>query len=115
MKVLGVLALIDNGETDWKVIALAEDDEMAGMINDLHDLAAYMPNAVESLREWLRVYKVCRGEPENTFGFGGEPQPRAVAEQVIEETHAAWQNLVLTRGVRQVGHGGAAVAVGQTA
>lgn len=33
MKVLGVLALIDEGETDWKIIAIGMDDPEAEKIH----------------------------------------------------------------------------------
>lgn len=33
MKVLGVLAMIDEGETDWKVIAINVEDAEAGDLN----------------------------------------------------------------------------------
>lgn len=33
VKVLGVLALIDEGETDWKVIAINMEDPDASMLN----------------------------------------------------------------------------------
>lgn len=33
MKVLGILAMIDEGETDWKVIAINAEDPDAGKLN----------------------------------------------------------------------------------
>lgn len=33
MKVLGTLALIDEGETDWKIIAINVEDPEAGNYN----------------------------------------------------------------------------------
>lgn len=36
MKVLGVLALLDEGETDWKIIAIGVDDPEAQKINGKH-------------------------------------------------------------------------------
>lgn len=33
MKVLGVLALVDEGETDWKIIAISADDPEAQKIH----------------------------------------------------------------------------------
>ncbi|XP_023578923.1 inorganic pyrophosphatase [Octodon degus] len=35
VKVLGILAMIDEGETDWKVIAISVDDPDAANYNDL--------------------------------------------------------------------------------
>lgn len=36
MKVLGVLAMIDEGETDWKVIAINVEDPEASDLNSKH-------------------------------------------------------------------------------
>jgi hypothetical protein len=35
VKVLGALALIDEGETDWKIVAIDVDDSLAKDIDDL--------------------------------------------------------------------------------
>lgn len=35
MKVLGVLCLIDDGEADWKIIAIDEEDRWAKELNDI--------------------------------------------------------------------------------
>lgn len=36
VKVLGVLAMIDEGETDWKVIAINVEDPEANALNSEH-------------------------------------------------------------------------------
>ena len=38
VKPLGVLAMIDDGELDWKVITIAADDEKAALVNDVPDV-----------------------------------------------------------------------------
>jgi len=35
VKVLGILAMIDEGETDWKVIAIDNKDPMADKMNGI--------------------------------------------------------------------------------
>lgn len=97
VKVLGVLALIDSGETDWKVITISTEDPMASSLHDIEDVKAHMPGAVESFTEWLRLYKTHRGIV-NEFGFDGQAQNRAYAEKTIEETHEFWKALVAKRG-----------------
>jgi inorganic pyrophosphatase len=90
VKVLGVLAMIDNGETDWKVLVLRLDDPLAARVHDVPDLERELPGAIDALREWLRVYKVAEGKPLNTFALEGRAMPRAYALSVIAQTHAAW-------------------------
>ena len=40
VKPVGVLAMIDDGELDWKVIVIAADDEKAALVNDVPDVEA---------------------------------------------------------------------------
>ena len=90
VKVLGVLAMIDNGETDWKVLVLRLDDPLATRVHDVPDLERELPGAVDALREWLRSYKVAEGKPLNTFALEERAMPRRYALGVIAQTHAAW-------------------------
>ena len=90
VKVLGVLAMIDDGEADWKLLVLRADDPLAARMNDLADLERELPGAVGALREWLRVYKVPEGKPLNAFALEERAQDAAYARRVVADTHAAW-------------------------
>ncbi|KAJ8609618.1 hypothetical protein CTAYLR_006280 [Chrysophaeum taylorii] len=93
VKALGVLAMIDDGELDWKVIAIAESDPLAGELADIDDVEAKCPGVVSGIREWFRWYKTPDDKPINAFGFDEECLPKSKAIEVIQETHAAWQGL----------------------
>lgn len=41
VKPLGVYAMIDDGELDWKVIAINVDDPKADRVNDVEDVERY--------------------------------------------------------------------------
>lgn len=99
VKVLGVLAMIDSGELDWKVIAIGVDDPMANNLQDIADVDAKMPGVVSGIREWFRWYKTPDGKDLNAFGFGEAALSRGDAMRVIEEAHEAWRRL------RSSGHG----------
>ena len=43
VKPLGVLAMIDEGELDWKVIAISLDDPKASLVNDVDDVEKHFP------------------------------------------------------------------------
>jgi len=94
VKALGVLAMIDDGELDWKVIAIAASDPMAAELNDVADVEAKMPGVISGVREWFRWYKTPDGKPLNAFGFDEECLPAAKAVEVINETHESWKGLV---------------------
>ncbi|RXM34685.1 Inorganic pyrophosphatase [Acipenser ruthenus] len=72
VKVLGILAMIDEGETDWKIIAIDVQDKDAPNINSLDDVRKLKPGYLESTVNWLKRYKVPYGKPENQFAFNGE-------------------------------------------
>lgn len=93
VKVLGVLALIDGGELDWKVIAINSKDPAAGELNTLEDLETKHPFVVSGVREWFRWYKTPDNKPLNEFGFQGRALSRDEALHVVDETHAFWKNL----------------------
>ena len=79
--------MIDDGETDWKVIGIAEEDPMAPLLEDIDDVLDVAGGAAESFREWMRLYKT----PDiNKFALREEYQNRAFALEVIEETHQQW-------------------------
>lgn len=91
VKVLGVLALIDSGETDWKVLCINVSDPLADKLHDVEDIRAHMPGAVEAIHLWLRDYK---SPKVNEFGFDGACQNRDYAMGVVEETHEFWKALI---------------------
>eukprot|EP00614_Pseudopedinella_elastica_P003864 CAMPEP_0172610484 /NCGR_PEP_ID=MMETSP1068-20121228/30288_1 /TAXON_ID=35684 /ORGANISM="Pseudopedinella elastica, Strain CCMP716" /LENGTH=263 /DNA_ID=CAMNT_0013414211 /DNA_START=137 /DNA_END=928 /DNA_ORIENTATION=+ len=93
VKALGVLAMIDDGELDWKVIAIAASDPMADELNDVADIEEKMPGTISGIREWFRWYKTPDDKPLNGFGFDEECLSAATAKEVIEETHQAWKGL----------------------
>jgi len=94
VKVLGCLSMIDDGELDWKVIAIAASDEHADKINDVDDIEAFYPGTVSGIREWFRWYKTPDGKPVNGFGHGEKALNAAKTKEVIAETHEFYKNLM---------------------
>jgi len=93
IKPLGILSMIDDGELDWKLIAIDANDPLANELNDVNDVEAKLPGTISGIREWFRWYKVPDGKPLNQFGHGEVALSRDVAMEVIEETHEFWKNL----------------------
>jgi len=93
VKVLGVLAMIDDGEVDWKVIAIRKGDALAAELNDIADVEAKCPGVVSGIREWFRWYKTPDGKPLNAFGYDEVALDKAKAIEVIAETHDVWKKL----------------------
>jgi len=93
VKVLGVLAMIDDGELDWKLIAISANDVLAPSLNDIDDVESKCPGVITGIREWFRWYKTPDGKPLNAFGYDEVALNKEKALHVIEETHVAWQKL----------------------
>lgn len=74
VKVLGCYALIDEGETDWKLIVVDVNDPLSEKLNDLNDIERLFPGLLAGTREWFRIYKVPDGKPRNKFAFNDEPK-----------------------------------------
>jgi inorganic pyrophosphatase len=92
VKVLGAFALIDDGEVDWKIIAIRMDDELAPLIHDVADLEHVLPGELDRIRTWLRDYKIPDGKPANQFGLGGKCLSATDAQRmVIAQAHHDYQ------------------------
>lgn len=90
IKILGSLALIDEGETDWKIIAINVEDPLAKSINSVKDI----PQIVDQIRTWFRDYKIPDGKKPNTFALNGVPLDVKETDRVIQETHGDWLKLI---------------------
>ncbi|XP_030059362.1 inorganic pyrophosphatase isoform X2 [Microcaecilia unicolor] len=94
VKILGTLALIDEGETDWKLIVINVDDPDAANYNNIDDVRRLKPDYLESTVHWFRTYKIPDGKPENQFAFNGEFKDKDFAVEIIKTTHKYWKALV---------------------
>jgi len=94
VRILGILAMIDGGETDWKVIVMNREEAAKKKINTLEDLYDAYPDLVDSVRKFFRVYKVPSGKPENIFAYDGEVKDEAFAAEVIRYTHVTWKEMI---------------------
>lgn len=79
VKPLGAFAVLDEGETDWKVVAIDVNDPLASRLSDVNDVEASFPGYLDSLKTWYRVYKVPDGKPENDIALGGKVEDRKYA------------------------------------
>lgn len=103
VRVLGTLALIDDDETDWKLIVVRDDilpDNLEDVapetlaMHNLRDIKDVDAEKVSELREWFRMYKTAEGKGENKFGLNEQAMDAAYALTVAHEAHHAWRDLV---------------------
>jgi inorganic pyrophosphatase len=86
--------MIDEGECDWKVVAIDKDDKWAPFLNDIQDVENEWPGMLSSIREWYRTYKIPDGKPPNVFGLDEQFMDKQYTLAVIEECHTAWEELM---------------------
>ncbi|XP_025195679.1 inorganic pyrophosphatase [Melanaphis sacchari] len=94
VKVLGTVALIDEGETDWKILVINVEDPIAPEVNDIKDIEKHFPGLLKATVEWLKIYKIPDGKPENKFAFNGEPKDAEFALKIVSDTHEYWKTLL---------------------
>jgi len=94
VKPLGIMALIDEGETDWKVIVIDVNDPRADEFNDISDVQRLMPGFTMATYEWFRTYKIPAGKPANEFAFNGEAKGREYTMNVIAENYGFWKRVI---------------------
>ena len=69
LKVIGALSLIDQGELDWKIIAIEEEYAKDRKIRTIEQFNQRNPGALAEVKEWFRTIKTYDGKPENKFAF----------------------------------------------
>lgn len=122
VKVLGVMALLDEGETDWKLLAIDVRDPLAKEINgkctsiiknagltfsfsatlvDTNDIEQHFPGLIDATRRWFKIYKIPDGKPDNKFAFDGACQNKVRCAHIEKKTiHRGnwhfWQDYALS-------------------
>ncbi|SCV01824.1 LANO_0F13718g1_1 [Lachancea nothofagi CBS 11611] len=94
VKILGSLALIDQGELDWKILVINVEDPLAHKIENIEDVETHFPQLLEATRNWFRNYKIPTGKPANEFAFDGRYRGVEETLAVIEECHDSWGKLL---------------------
>jgi len=94
VKILGTYAMIDEGETDWKIIAVDVNDPNIGQLNDIGDVEKVYPGRLVEVFSFLKYYKTPTGAPPNVFAFDGAVKDKAFAIQVAHECYEQWHKLV---------------------
>ncbi|KAH7865238.1 hypothetical protein Vadar_004075 [Vaccinium darrowii] len=77
VKPLAALAMIDEGELDWKIVAISLDDPKASLVNDIDDVEKHFQGTLTAIRDWFRDYKIPDGKPANKFGLGNKAANKA--------------------------------------
>ncbi|KAL0081354.1 inorganic pyrophosphatase [Phycomyces blakesleeanus] len=94
VKILGVIGLLDQNETDWKLVAIDVNDPNASDMNDISDVEKKYPGLLNDTIDYFRKYKIPVGDGPNEFMFSGKAQDKEYAIGQIMTTHNHWKKLV---------------------
>jgi len=94
VKPLGVFAMIDDGELDWKVVCIDVNDPKASVLNDVADVEKEFPGELEKIRVWFRDYKIPDGKGANAFGLDDKCMDKEYTMGVIAETNEFYKKLM---------------------
>ena len=93
VKIVGVLAMIDDGELDWKMIAVNSKDPKFASVNDVADVEREFPGEIQKILEWFRDYKIPDGKPANAFGYDNKCMSAEFAMEIVDETNEFYNKL----------------------
>jgi inorganic pyrophosphatase len=97
VKILGVWGMIDDGETDWKVLCINAKDPIADELTSLRKVEKYFPGVIGYTFYFLQNYKVPSGSEPNVFAFKGKLRDAKFAHEIVNETHEQWQEAFITK------------------
>lgn len=86
-KVIGVMRMLDNGESDDKIIAVAENDMSVSHINDISELPGHF---LKELRNFFEDYK----KLENKTVIIEEFQNAETAREIVKKSMADYDEYV---------------------
>lgn len=78
--VIGVMRMVDQGEADDKIIAVATHDESVNHITDIADLA---PHTEKQIRRFFMDYKTLEGKEVKVEKFLGREEALRIVEESI--------------------------------
>lgn len=64
------------------------------LLLDIKDVEKHFPGLLKATVEWLKIYKIPDGKPENKFAFNGEPKNAEFALKIVSDTHEYWKGLI---------------------
>ncbi len=80
-KVIGVMHMVDNGEQDDKIIAVAKNDMSVNYINDLHELP---PHTMKEIVRFFQDYKALEHKNVTIEHLLGKPYAFKVIDESIK-------------------------------
>lgn len=92
-KVIGVMRMLDNGEADDKIIAVAAADMSVAHMNDISDLPAHIGNEI---LQFFREYKRLENKTVEVDKLQDAAMAKKILSKAIDDYKAAYPQYVLS-------------------
>ena len=93
-KIIGCFGLVDQGEMDWKILALEVNEAKTLGVHDVKSYENRYPGALHLIREWFRTIKTFDGKAENTFLANGNVIGREETLEIIKDCNNQYKSLM---------------------
>ena len=88
-KVIGVMQMIDNGDGDDKIIAVAANDPSVKHYNNIEEIP---PHFFDELRHFFEEYKTLENKKVEVNEFGDKAKALAIIEDAMKLYHTTFKN-----------------------
>jgi len=102
---LGAVCLIDEGQADWKILAInVETQGPLALAQSVDDVERLAPGRIQECLRWIDDFKSSNGK--DTAKLHWEIHGQDLAQSLIKGDHASWKDLVAEAGAdgRARGH-----------
>ena len=89
VKILGGLSVVDDDETDWKMMGIDVLDPLAPLVESVADVEKYRPGTTQAFYNWFAGF-----EAEKTPITGEKYQNQTFCIDKVAESHGFWKDLV---------------------
>jgi inorganic pyrophosphatase len=86
-KVIGVMKMIDGGESDDKILAVHADDPLFKPIKDIEEIKLINPRLLQEIEQFFKIYKLLDNKKVEVNGWFGKVE----AEKVIQSSMALYE------------------------
>jgi inorganic pyrophosphatase len=81
---IGVLRMIDSGESDFKIIAVQKVNPRFDTIKDIKDIETWQPHLLKEVVHFMEHYKDLQGKKVETKGWGDAAEAKAEITKAAE-------------------------------
>ncbi|KAJ4983225.1 inorganic pyrophosphatase [Stagonosporopsis vannaccii] len=88
-KILGGLSVVNDDETDWKMMGIDMKNPLAAVVNSIEEVEKYRPVITQAFYDWFDGF-----QEDKTLIISTGDQDQIFCLQQVAESHDFWKDLV---------------------